>query len=192
MGLISRVSSRTYRNNNMTITIDLEQWQNLAVGFFVGAVFMKLYNEYQENQYETDSECSDPPDEMLEAGDNIENYGGEIKMVIAVRTDLKMGKGKVCAQVGHGVLAAGQKCEKKHPKMFNKYRWFGQKKICVKVGSEDELETIAACARSLGLIAEVIADAGHTQIAPGSKTVCAIGPGPAELIDEVTGNLKLL
>ena len=60
------------------------------------------------------------------------------------------------------------------------------------MSSEDQLETVAACARSLGLIAEVIADAGHTQIAPGSKTVCAIGPGPAELIDEVTGNLKLL
>ena len=181
------------------ITIDLEQWQNLAVGVCLGAVFMKLYKERQEElewALETDSDCSDPSDEDVVdnmAGDNdMSNYGGEIKMVIAVRTDLKMGAGKKCAQVGHGVLAAGQKCAKKYPKLFNKYQWFGQKKICVKVNSEDQLETVAACAKSLGLIAETIADAGHTQIAPGSLTVCAIGPGPAELIDEVTGALKLL
>ena len=32
-------------------------------------------------------------------------------------------------------------------------------------------------ARSLGLIAEDVRDAGRTQIAPGSKTVLAVGPG---------------
>ena len=58
----------------MTIEIDLDYWQNIAVGLFVGAIFMKLYRDKQDEQYETDSECSDPPDELLEAGDNLENY----------------------------------------------------------------------------------------------------------------------
>lgn len=46
-------------------------------------------------------------------------------------------------------------------------------------------------AKSIGLLSNVVRDAGRTQIASGSKTVCGIGPGPEELIDKVTGHLKL-
>lgn len=58
--------------------------------------------------------------------------------------------------------------------------------------SEDDLDMLQAKAISLGLVAEVIADAGRTQIAPGSHTVLGIGPGPKSLMDQVTGGLKLL
>lgn len=54
------------------------------------------------------------------------------------------------------------------------------------------METIRAIAMSLKLNFCVIKDAGRTQIAPGSKTVLSIGPGPASLIDQCTGHLKLL
>jgi PTH2 family peptidyl-tRNA hydrolase len=42
-----------------------------------------------------------------------------------------------------------------------------------------------------GLVNSIIADAGRTQIAAGSRTVLGIGPGPARIIDEVSGHLKL-
>lgn len=51
---------------------------------------------------------------------------------------------------------------------------------------------MARHARSLNLCARTIQDAGRTQVAPGSKTVLGIGPGPARLINQVTGKLKLL
>jgi PTH2 family peptidyl-tRNA hydrolase len=51
---------------------------------------------------------------------------------------------------------------------------------------------LQATAISLGLVAEVIADAGRTQIASGSHTVLGIGPAPKSVIDRVTGTLKLL
>jgi PTH2 family peptidyl-tRNA hydrolase len=51
-----------------------------------------------------------------------------------------------------------------------------------------ELEAVA---RSLSLTARSIVDAGRTQIATGSRTVLAIGPGPVALIDQVCGHLKL-
>jgi PTH2 family peptidyl-tRNA hydrolase len=54
------------------------------------------------------------------------------------------------------------------------------------------MENIRALAMSLNLNFCVIKDAGRTQIAPGSKTVLAIGPGPASLINQCTGHLKLL
>ena len=46
-------------------------------------------------------------------------------------------------------------------------------------------------AKSQKLITSLIFDAGRTQIAAGSMTVLAVGPGPASVIDSVTGHLKL-
>ena len=73
-------------------------------------------------------------------------------------------------------------------------RWerTGQAKVALQVKSEEDLETLQATAISLGLVAEVIADAGRTQIASGSHTVLGIGPAPKSVIDKVTGHLKLL
>jgi len=47
-------------------------------------------------------------------------------------------------------------------------------------------------ARSLGVTAEVIQDAGRTQIAASSRTVLGIGPAPKSEVDKITGHLKLL
>ena len=54
------------------------------------------------------------------------------------------------------------------------------------------MELLQATAISLGIVAEVIADAGRTQIVAGSHTVLGIGPAPKSMIDKVTGHLKLL
>lgn len=62
----------------------------------------------------------------------------------------------------------------------------------MQVKSEDELMELMGKARRLGLTAEVIADAGRTQIAAGSHTVLGVGPAPRSLVDEVTSHLKLL
>lgn len=59
-------------------------------------------------------------------------------------------------------------------------------------GGEEELETLRAIAHSLGVTAEVIADAGRTQIEAGSLTVLGVGPAPKSVVDKVTGHLKLL
>ena len=65
-------------------------------------------------------------------------------------------------------------------------------KIALQIKSEEEMFILQAAAISLGLVAEVIADAGNTQIAAGSHTVLGIGPGPKSVMDKVTGHLKLL
>lgn len=56
-------------------------------------------------------------------------------------------------------------------------------------------ENILKCLQRLfllqGLFAYVVSDAGRTQIPAGSRTVLAIF-GPSDLVDSVTGQLKLL
>lgn len=69
---------------------------------------------------------------------------------------------------------------------------YGQPKICLKAATTEDIDAMARHARSLNLCARTIQDAGRTQVAPGSKTVLGIGPGPARLINQVTGKLKLL
>ena len=58
--------------------------------------------------------------------------------------------------------------------------------------TEEELEVLQAQAVSLGVCANIIHDAGHTQIASGSATVLGVGPAPKGVVDGVTGGLKLL
>lgn len=68
----------------------------------------------------------------------------------------------------------------------------GQAKVVLQAKNEEELETLQAQALSLGLCAQIIHDAGRTQIASGSATVLGVGPGPKSVVDQVTGGLKLL
>jgi peptidyl-tRNA hydrolase, PTH2 family len=116
---------------------------------------------------------------------------GDIKQVIVVRTDLGMGKGKIAAQVGHACVLGAEHVRKSNSDWFNQW-WMGQEKVVVKVESLKELEEIKKGAISLGLPWSEVTDAGHTQIAPGTTTCISIGPAPENLIDKITGNLKLL
>jgi len=117
----------------------------------------------------------------------------EIKQVMVVRSDLKMGKGKIAAQVAHAALDAAEAAQRKHPDWYDSWRENGQAKVVVKTeGGEAALEDLQKQARSLGLPVSLIHDRGLTQLEPGTTTCLGIGPGPSGEIDKVTGKLKLL
>ncbi|XP_076876519.1 peptidyl-tRNA hydrolase 2, mitochondrial [Brachyhypopomus gauderio] len=117
--------------------------------------------------------------------------GGEFKMILVVRTDLKMGKGKVAAQCAHAAVSAYRQVQRRHPELLKQWEYCGQPKVVVKAPDEDCLQELLTHAKELGLTVSLIQDAGRTQIAPGSRTVLGVGPGPADLVDRVTGHLKL-
>lgn len=116
---------------------------------------------------------------------------GEYKMVLVVRNDLKMGKGKVAAQCSHAAVSAYKQIQKRNPQVLKEWEYCGQPKVVVKAPDEETLIELLTHAKMLGLTVSLIQDAGRTQIEPGSRTVLGIGPGPADLIDKVTGHLKL-
>ncbi len=115
-----------------------------------------------------------------------------MKQAVVVRTDLEMGKGKIAAQVAHASLAAAEEVMKRHQDWFSWWKEGGQAKIVLKVRSEEELRDVFERARSARLPVALIEDRGLTQVSPGTVTCVGIGPAPDELVDPVTGGLKLL
>lgn len=120
--------------------------------------------------------------------------GENCKMVIVVRSDLPMGKGKTAAQCAHAALECCRQTfdNKKGQLMFKSWLRDGQPKIVVRIPNEKELLTLADKAQRAGLITAVIKDAGRTQLNPGTVTVVGIGPGSNEVIDSITSRLRLL
>ena len=142
----------------------------------------------------------------------------EVKMILCVRRDLKMGAGKMCAQCAHAATAAASYCllpatsavasaassSSPASKAERRLRaahvaWYGQweerwgtKKIAVGIPDLAALEAAVAGAASIGVPFFVVRDAGRTQVESGTATVVAIGPAPASLVDRITGSFKLL
>jgi len=112
--------------------------------------------------------------------------------VLVVRTDLGMTKGKIAAQCGHATLACYKYLSQHNPTLLRHWELAGQAKIALRCESGEELLILQATAQSLNICAQSIQDAGRTQIAAGSTTVLGIGPAPVQLVNQVTGHLKLL
>eukprot|EP00252_Welwitschia_mirabilis_P010916 TRINITY_DN24584_c0_g2_i1.p1 TRINITY_DN24584_c0_g2~~TRINITY_DN24584_c0_g2_i1.p1 ORF type:complete len:186 (+),score=39.50 TRINITY_DN24584_c0_g2_i1:520-1077(+) len=115
----------------------------------------------------------------------------DFKMVLVVRNDLRMGKGKIAAQCSHATLGLYKKLFYRAPKALQRWEMCGQMKIVTKTESEEELLLLQNQAKRLNLPTHVTIDAGRTQVAPDTRTVMAI-LGPKEVVDQVTGELSLL
>jgi len=116
----------------------------------------------------------------------------QYKQVIVVRSDLKMSKGKTAVQVAHGAVSAFIKTSRYHSEWADNWLKEGQKKVTVKVRSQEELFQLAEQARKADLPVAIINDAGLTELPPGTTTVVGIGPAPEVLVDKITGSLPLL
>lgn len=115
----------------------------------------------------------------------------EYRLILAIRNDLKMQKGKVGAQCGHASVAAYSKAMRLKPKTLERWMQYGGTKITVKIDSEEELLELDQRAKSNDILSCIVRDAGQTQVAPGTRTVVAIGPAPKSELDKITGHLKL-
>ena len=104
----------------------------------------------------------------------INNY----TMYVFVNNELKMGKGKIGAQIGHVVMSLIEHLlNNKKSQEYSRYlEWkkYGQAKIILKA-TENDLVNLAQLPES-----KYVLDAGKTQIAPGSLTVVGFFPNTHE------------
>ncbi|EON64694.1 hypothetical protein W97_03927 [Coniosporium apollinis CBS 100218] len=150
--------------------------QASSIGVFGGAK-ASVVKAVQHTQ-SAESSSSEEVDELLDEQQELRDFPGS----------------KIAAQCSHATLACYKTFLRQNPDSPILKRWerYGQMKVALQVKNEEELEMLQAQAVSLGMCAQVIHDAGRTQIASGSATVLGIGPAPKSMVDQVTGHLKLL
>ena len=145
---------------------------------------------------------------------NIDMENDYVKQIIVIRKDLRMRKGKMCAQAAHAAMkvvldrmqiqeyAKGstmwEGCYVWHMTVFESepiHRWLkgAFTKVVVSVDSEEELLELKQKAEDAGILNALIEDAGKTEFhGERTTTALAIGPEWASKLDKITGELKLL
>lgn len=116
----------------------------------------------------------------------------EYKQVILVRTDLKMGTGKKCAQSCHASVSASDMVRVQNKNVWKEWKNSGQKKVVLKVQNLEQLKELVKKLEMKNFLHFIVKDAGLTQLSPGTVTAIGIGPVLSEEVDKITGDLKLL
>lgn len=116
----------------------------------------------------------------------------DYKQVIVVRTDLGMSHGKMAVQVAHASHSAAERARDGWKDWYRSWMDEGQKKVVVKAAGEQELRALLVSSNREDMPVYLVSDAGLTELDPGTVTALGIGPAPNDVIDRVTGNLRLL
>lgn len=125
----------------------------LVSGYYIG-------RWHTIKQLEDDVELSDDED-YEQTGPSQD----ECKMVLGVRMDLSMNKGKIAAQCGcvianrHAALAVYQLAKRTNPEYVRTWKLLGQTKIAVKIPDEEQMLRLESEARRIGVPSYSIQDA---------------------------------
>lgn len=114
-------------------------------------------------------------------------------LVIFMRTDLNMSRGKMAVQAGHAVSMSiihpfsGEVQPAVEAWIDNQ-----QVKIVLAVNSLLKLEILADKAEANNLPYHKVYDAGKTEVEPGTTTCLAIGIAPRNRLQKITSGWKAL
>ncbi|XP_054738094.1 peptidyl-tRNA hydrolase 2, mitochondrial [Anastrepha obliqua] len=116
------------------------------------------------------------------------------KLVLVVRGDLKMSKGKTAAQCAHAAVLCYQQSQisREKQKLTESWSILGQPKIVLRVDTLEEIMHLKSRAKDAGLVAALVRDAGRTQLEAGTVTVLGIGPDIENNVNKLVADLKLL
>eukprot|EP00635_Sarcinochrysidales_sp_CCMP3193_P012406 CAMPEP_0118901564 /NCGR_PEP_ID=MMETSP1166-20130328/7222_1 /TAXON_ID=1104430 /ORGANISM="Chrysoreinhardia sp, Strain CCMP3193" /LENGTH=364 /DNA_ID=CAMNT_0006840741 /DNA_START=55 /DNA_END=1149 /DNA_ORIENTATION=+ len=121
----------------------------------------------------------------------------ESKLVLVVRTDVAMSRGKIAAQSAHAALGAYRTVVERNPALA--LDWIdksGEKTIvCAPPPTQTWdafLATAIPKADRANVATFLVHDAGRTEVASGTSTVLAVGPALSAHIDPITRSLPLL
>jgi len=131
----------------------------------------------------------------------------EAKQVIVMRTELNCRRGKEIAQGSHAAMEFLRKkimsatttvAPNTHQVTFtltdDQLAWLMGRhgKIAVGVPTLDDLSALVTKAQEAGVDVHVVEDAGLTEFGGVPTITCAaFGPAPGDVLDPITGHLKL-
>jgi len=107
---------------------------------------------------------------------------GRMKLVVAVRSDVFMRRGKESAQVAHATAVV----VRRGGSLVRGWARRGEAIVVVQVYSAGALHDLATQADRAGVAAHIVRDAGQD-----IETCIAIGPDIDELVDPITSGLDL-
>ena len=116
----------------------------------------------------------------------------EYKMVMVIRIDLKMSKGKMIVQACHAAVESSEVAKRENREIWKKWKNGSSKKVALRVESLEELLELYNNTLQLKVSCALIKDAGLTELPPGTTTALGIGPDKSEIIDKITGQLQLI
>ncbi|MFN3909663.1 MAG: peptidyl-tRNA hydrolase Pth2 [Candidatus Anstonellaceae archaeon] len=122
----------------------------------------------------------------------MEKTNKELKQTLIIRTDLKMGKGKIASQIAHASVLGYYYVMQQNPKLAKTWFETGMKKIVLKIESLEKLLEIYKEAKNKKIPAFLVKDAGKTQVESMTITSLCLGPDYEDKIDLIAGRLKLL
>jgi PTH2 family peptidyl-tRNA hydrolase len=110
------------------------------------------------------------------------------KLVTVMRTDLGLSKGKLVSAGACVAIKAYKDAAFSHLMAVDLSAWLGSgtRQICLRADSLSELETLKSKANLRGLLCHSV----NTE--EGELLCISIGPAADSIIDEVTGNLRLM
>lgn len=116
----------------------------------------------------------------------------ELKMWLAVRTDLNMSLGKACAQAGHAYGHLHLIAQQQAPSLFVQYLEDATPKITVRVDGETALRRVQDEAKAADIPSYIVHDAGRSELEPNTATVCAFGPAYHDELPPFLKRMRLL
>ena len=117
----------------------------------------------------------------------------EPKVVLIIRRDLKLRRGKEIAQGCHTSVLLAAYYEKYINNCATYFKWRNgiHKTIVLQAEGLPDLVQIAAKAAKLGVCSNYVTDIGLTELETATITALFLGPDYNEKLDQITSNLKL-
>jgi PTH2 family peptidyl-tRNA hydrolase len=112
-----------------------------------------------------------------------------VKQVLVVNQTLTLPPGKLAAQVAHASIGAYLRAL---PHLQQAWLRSGMTKIVLGAVGVHALEALQAEADVRDVATFLVADAGRTVLRSGTVTCLGLGPAPNEVLNALTGELKLL
>ena len=112
-----------------------------------------------------------------------------MKQVIVVNRSLGLPKGKLAAQVAHAAVGAFLAATAESQSTWLEV---GMPKIVVYATDADALMQLEARAHAQQIPACLVRDAGRTVLSAGTITCLGLGPASADVVDPLTGDLRLV
>ena len=173
-----------------------------AICFIIGVNFKRIIFKLRKclskkEKAEDDARQNLNDDKTEKTAEDDKQYEfNDLKMVFLVREDLKLGAGKIAAQVAHAAVSLYDEITQEgtsyYQQALDHWNEYGAKKIVLKAKNLDELKMVKKKCREAKIPSVIISDAGHTQVDPGTKTVLGIGPEESEKLNKITGEFKLM